>query len=135
MKSMYWRHDWAFSGDKPKVKVEWRLLRRVFAYFLPYWPSALVILALVAASVAGGLIGVLQSYFSNRISQSIMFDLRNQLFGRMLSQSVAFFTRTRTGDVMSRLSNDVNGVQSVVSDTIFSLINNLVIIASTVFLM
>src|SRR6266851_6428592 len=175
MKSMYWRHDWAFSGDKPKVKVEWRLLRRVFAYFLPYWPSALVvlacigvaaavglvpaivtrtlidyldprrhghvsfvlvlILALVAASVAGGLIGVLQSYFSNRISQSIMFDLRNQLFGRMLSQSVAFFTRTRTGDVMSRLSNDVNGVQSVVSDTIFSLVNNVVILASTVVLM
>src|SRR5229473_2829254 len=175
MKSMYWRHDWAFSGDKPKVKVEWRLLCRVFAYFLPYWPSAMVvlacigvaaavglvpaivtrtlidyldprrhghvsfvivlILALVAASVAGGLIGVLQSYFSNRISQSIMFDLRNQLFGRMLSQTVAFFTRTRTGDVMSRLSNDVNGVQSVVSDTIFSLINNLVVLGSTVALM
>jgi ATP-binding cassette subfamily B protein len=172
---MYWRHDWAFGGDKPKVKVEWRLLRRVFAYFLPYWPSALVvlaciavsaavglvpaivtrtlidyldprrhghvsfvivlILALVAASIAGGLIGVLQSYFSNRISQSIMFDLRNQLFGRMLQQSVAFFTRTRTGDVMSRLSNDVNGVQSVVSDTIFSLINNLVVLGSTIALM
>jgi ATP-binding cassette subfamily B protein len=64
-----------------------------------------------------------------------MFDLRNQLFGRMLSQSVAFFTRTRTGDVMSRLSNDVNGVQSVVSDTIFSLINNLVVLGSTVALM
>jgi ATP-binding cassette subfamily B protein len=94
-----------------------------------------LILALVAASIAGGLIGVLQSYFSNRISQSIMFDLRNQLFGRMLSQSVAFFTRTRTGDVMSRLSNDVNGVQSVVSDTIFSLINNLVVLGSTIALM
>jgi ATP-binding cassette subfamily B protein len=172
---MYWRHDWAFSGEKPQVQLEWRLLRRVFAYFLPYWAPALVvlaciavaavvglvpaivtrtlidyldprrhgqfsfvvvlILALVGASLAGGLIGVLQSYFSNRISQSIMFDLRNQLFGRMISQSVAFFTRTRTGDVMSRLSNDVNGVQSVVSDTIFSLINNLVVLGSTVALM
>src|SRR3989475_8359718 len=96
---------------------------------------ALLIGILVGSSVVGGLIGVLQSYFSNRISQSIMFDLRNQLFGRMLSQSVAFFTRTRTGDVMSRLSNDVNGVQSVVSDTIFSLINNLVVLGSTVALM
>src|SRR5436853_3347452 len=45
---------------------------------------------------------------------------------------MAFLTATRTGDVMSRLSNDVNGVQSVVSDTIFSLVNNLVILVSTV---
>lgn len=96
---------------------------------------ALLIGLLVGSSLLGGLIGVLQSYFSNRISQSIMFDLRNQLFGRVLKQSIAFFTATRTGDVMSRLSNDVNGVQSVVSDTIFSLVNNLVILASTVVLM
>jgi ATP-binding cassette subfamily B protein len=88
---------------------------------------AILIGILVGSAVVGGLIGVLQSYFSNRISQSIMFDLRNQLFDRVLKQSIAFFTATRTGDVMSRLSNDVNGVQSVVSDTIFSLVNNVVI--------
>jgi ATP-binding cassette subfamily B protein len=93
---------------------------------------ALLIGALVGSSLLVGLIGVVQSYFSNRISQSIMFDLRNQLFDKVLKQSIAFFTATRTGDVMSRLSNDVNGVQSVVSDTIFSLVNNLVILASTV---
>jgi ATP-binding cassette, subfamily B, bacterial len=96
---------------------------------------AILIGILVGASLVGGLIGVLQSYFSNRISQSIMFDLRNQLFDRVLKQSMAFFTGTRTGDVMSRLSNDVNGVQSVVSDTIFSLVNNVVILGSTVVLM
>src|SRR3989441_3259074 len=96
---------------------------------------ALLIGILVGSSVVGGLIGVLQSYFSNRISQSIMFDLRNQLFDRVLKQSIAFFTATRTGDVMSRLSNDVNGVQSVVSDTIFSLVNNIVVLGSTVALM
>src|SRR3977135_1640088 len=96
---------------------------------------ALLIALLVGSSLLGGLIGVLQSYFSNRISQSIMFDLRNQLFDRVLKQSIAFFTATRTGDVMSRLSNDVNGVQSVVSDTIFSLVNNVVILVSTVVLM
>ena len=90
---------------------------------------------LVGSSLLAGLIGVVQSYFSNRISQSIMFDLRNQLFDRVLKQSIAFFTATRTGDVMSRLSNDVNGVQSVVSDTIFSLVNNLVILISTLVLM
>jgi ATP-binding cassette, subfamily B, bacterial len=96
---------------------------------------AILIGILVGSSLLGGLIGVLQSYFSNRISQSIMFDLRNQLFDRVLKQSMAFFTGTRTGDVMSRLSNDVNGVQSVVSDTIFSLVNNVVILGSTVVLM
>src|SRR5438874_5273148 len=96
---------------------------------------ATLIGALVGSSLLAGLIGVLQSYVSNRISQSIMFDLRNQLFDRVLKQSIAFFTATRTGDVMSRLSNDVNGVQSVVSDTIFSLVNNVVILASTVVLM
>ena len=96
---------------------------------------AFLIGLLVGSSLLGGLIGVVQSYFSNRISQSIMFDLRNQLFDRVLKQSMAFFTATRTGDVMSRLSNDVNGVQSVVSDTIFSLVNNVVILASTVVLM
>jgi len=93
---------------------------------------AVLIGLLVGSSLLAGLIGVVQSYFSNRISQSIMFDLRNQLFDRVLKQSIAFFTSTRTGDVMSRLSNDVNGVQSVVSDTIFSLVNNLVILVSTV---
>ena len=96
---------------------------------------AMLIGLLVGSSLLGGLIGVVQSYFSNRISQSIMFDLRNQLFDRVLKQSIAFFTATRTGDVMSRLSNDVNGVQSVVSDTIFSLVNNVVILVSTVVLM
>ena len=96
---------------------------------------AVLIGALVGSSLLVGLIGVVQSYFSNRIAQSIMFDLRNQLFDRVLKQSIAFFTATRTGDVMSRLSNDVNGVQSVVSDTIFSLVNNIVILGSTVFLM
>ncbi|TMD40561.1 MAG: ABC transporter ATP-binding protein [Chloroflexi bacterium] len=96
---------------------------------------AFLIGALVGSSLLAGLIGVAQSYFSNRIAQSIMFDLRNQLFDRVLKQSIAFFTATRTGDVMSRLSNDVNGVQSVVSDTIFSLVNIVVILASTVFLM
>src|SRR2546428_11572965 len=85
---------------------------------------AILIGILVGSSLLGGLIGVLQSYFSNRISQSIMFDLRNQLFDRVLKQSIAFFTATRTGDVMSRLSNDVNGVQSGVSDTNLSLRND-----------
>jgi ATP-binding cassette, subfamily B, bacterial len=92
----------------------------------------LLIGALVVSAIAAGLVGVLQAWLSNRISQGIMYDLRNQLFGHMLRQSVGFFTRSRTGDVMSRLTNDVNGIQSVVSDTVFNLVQNVVFLATAI---
>jgi ATP-binding cassette subfamily B protein len=91
--------------------------------------------AAVVAVVLSGLVGVLQAFFSTLISQGIMFDLRNQLFERLLKQSVSFFTRSRTGDVMSRISNDVSGIQNVVSDTVFSLVQSLVIAVSTLAVM
>ena len=162
------RTDW---GEKQQVRLEWGLLKRVFAYFVPYWKFALVVLAcigvaaalglvpaqitkelvdglssqsinfrmililigaLILSAIAAGLVGVLQAWLSNRISQGIMYDLRNQLFGHMLRQSVGFFTRSRTGDVMSRLTNDVNGIQSVVSDTVFNLVQNVVFLATAI---
>ena len=86
----------------------------------------------VFAATAVGLISVLQSYLSNTISQGIMYDLRNQLFSRLLRQSISFYTRSRTGDVMSRISNDVSGVQNVVSDTVFSAVQNGAIVITTV---
>jgi ATP-binding cassette subfamily B protein len=88
--------------------------------------------ALVVSAIAAGLVGVLQSYLSTRISQGIMYDLRNQLFGHMLKQSIGFFTRSRTGDVMSRLTNDVNGIQTVVSDTVFNLVQNVVFLTTAI---
>ncbi|MBO0706471.1 MAG: ABC transporter ATP-binding protein, partial [Candidatus Dormibacteraeota bacterium] len=88
--------------------------------------------ALILSAITAGLVGVLQAWLSNRISQGIMYDLRNQLFGHMLRQSVGFFTRSRTGDVMSRLTNDVNGIQSVVSDTVFNLVQNVVFLATAI---
>jgi ATP-binding cassette, subfamily B, bacterial len=83
-------------------------------------------------TAADSLAGVLQSYLRALISQAIMYDLRRELFGRMLKQSVSFFTRSRTGDVMSRLSNDVGGIQDVVSGTVFDAISNLGMFVSTV---
>ena len=102
---------------------------------IPFTTLLLLVGAMIAASLASGLVSVLQSWLQARISQSIMFDLRNRLFQHLLRQSVAFFTRSRTGDVMSRLTNDVNGIQSVVSDTIFSLVQNVVVTVSTVVFM
>jgi ATP-binding cassette subfamily B protein len=83
-----------------------------------YANLAWLILLGVAASLIGGLVGVAESSFSATISQNIMHDLREQLFGRLVRQSVGFFTESRTGDVMSRIGNDVNAVEDVVADTI-----------------
>jgi len=96
---------------------------------------AWLILLGVAASLAGGLIGVAESWFSATISQHIMHDLREQLFGRLVRRSVGFFTKSRTGDVMSRIGNDVNAVEDVVADTILGMVWNLFVIPSTLVLM
>ena len=95
---------------------------------------ALILLG-VGAALAGGLVGVGESWCSATISQRIMFDLREQLFGRLLQQSVGFFTKSRTGDVMSRIGNDVNAVEDVVTDTILGLVYNLLVVPSTLALM
>jgi ATP-binding cassette subfamily B protein len=60
-----------------------------------------------------------------------MFDLRRQLFGRLLQQSVGFFTSSRTGDLLSRMNNDVGGIADVVSDSIFGVVSSLVVALST----
>jgi ATP-binding cassette, subfamily B, bacterial len=96
---------------------------------------AVVVVVGVLAGLGEGFLGVLRSYIQNVIAQGIMYDLRNQLFGRLVDQSIAFFTHVKTGDILSRLSSDVSGIQSVVSDTLFSLLTNLFLIGSTVVLM
>lgn len=70
-------------------------------------PIVLLVGAGVGASVLGGLVGVLQSYLSTSISQGIMFDLREQLFDRLMEQSVGFYIGHRSGDLLSRMNNDV----------------------------
>jgi len=92
--------------------------------------AMLVAVGLLAA-VVGGLFGVAQAYLETSISQKIMFDLRGQIFDRLLDQSVGFFTESRTGEVMSRINNDVRGVEDVVSGTIFGMIYNLIVLPAT----
>jgi ATP-binding cassette subfamily B protein len=70
-------------------------------------------------------------YLSIAVGQHIMRDLRNQLFGHLQGMSLRFFTATRTGEIQSRLANDVNNVQSVISDTAASLLNNVTVVIST----
>ena len=98
-------------------------------------PLALIVGAGVGAALLGGLIGMLQSYLSTSISEGIMYDLREQLFGRLLKQSVGFFISSRSGDLLSRMDNDVAGVEDVISDTVFGLVTSAIVLATTLALM
>jgi ATP-binding cassette subfamily B protein len=87
---------------------------------------------MIAIPIFSGLIGVGQSYLNNIIGQRVMQDLRNALYTHIQRLPLRFFTETRTGEIQSRLANDVGGVQSVVTDTASSVFSNLVITLSTV---
>jgi len=82
--------------------------------------SALTILSIIGSTAAALGFG----YLSTLIGQDIMRDLRNGLFKHLQGMSLRFFTGTRTGEIQSRLSNDVGGLQSVVSDTAANILNN-----------
>ena len=77
-------------------------------------------------------IGVWQSYLSNVVGQRVMNDLRLALYRHLQWMPLRFFTETRTGEIQSRISNDVGGVQSVVTDTASSLLANFATVATTV---
>jgi ATP-binding cassette, subfamily B, bacterial len=87
---------------------------------------------MVVIPIVSGLIGVGQTYLNNVIGQHVMQDLRNALYEHLQRLPLRFFTDTRTGEIQSRLSNDVGGIQSVVTDTASSVFANLVTVISTV---
>lgn len=85
--------------------------------------------------VITGLIGVGQTYLNNVIGQQVMRDFRNKLYEHLQSMSLRFFTSTRTGEIQSRLSNDVGGVQGVVTNTATSVVSNISTVLSTIIAM
>ena len=87
---------------------------------------------MIIIPIISGLIGVGQSYLNNIIGQRVMQDLRNALYAHLQRLPLRFFTETRTGEIQSRLANDVGGVQSVVTDTASSVFANLVVVISTI---
>jgi ATP-binding cassette, subfamily B, bacterial len=86
---------------------------------------------MVGITIVTGAIGVLQTYITNRVGQRVMEELRNSLYEHLQGMSLRFFTGTRTGEIQSRLTNDVGGIQSVVTDTATSLLSNIVTLLST----
>ena len=98
---------------------------------LLYLQTGLMILLPIITS----LIGVGQSFLSNVVGQRVMDDLRLALYSHLQWMPLRFFTETRTGEIQSRIGNDVNGVQSVVTDTAASLLSNFATVATTVIAM
>ena len=86
---------------------------------------------MIILPIVSGLIGVGQSYLNNVIGQHVMQDLRGALYSHLQAMPLRFFTETRTGEIQSRLANDVGGVQAVVTDTASSVTSNLAIAIST----
>ncbi len=87
---------------------------------------------MIAMPIISSIIGVGQSYLNNKVGQHVMRDLRHALYARLQSMPLRFFTETRTGEIQSRLSNDVGGVGSVVTDTAAGVTSNVAIVISTI---
>src|SRR6184192_4219846 len=86
---------------------------------------------MIAIAIVVGALGVFQTLFSNQVGQRVMHDLRAAVFRHLQRLSLAFFTRTRTGEVQSRIQNDIGGVQSVVTNTATSITSNVTTVAAT----
>ena len=95
----------------------------------------LLALGVVGIPILVGLIGVAQRYFSAGIGEGIIYDLRRSLYDHMQRMSLRFFTHTRTGEMMSRLNNDVIGAQRAVTGTLVSIIVNVIALVSTLSIM
>jgi len=87
--------------------------------------------AMVGLALTAGLIGVLQQTKTARVGQSIMFDLRNELYRHLQKMGLHFYTSTRSGEIVSRISNDVNAIQSVATGTIVAIANNMAGLTAT----
>ena len=89
----------------------------------------------LVATILGTALALGYGYLSILVGQRIMRDLRNQLYDHLQGMSLRFFTGTRTGEIQSRLANDVGGIQSVVSDTAANVLSNLTTVLSTLIAM
>src|SRR3712207_1646181 len=111
------------------------LLREVLDQAIPERDTTLLTLlvgGMIAIAVATGVLGVAQTWLSNLVGQRVMHDLRAAVYRHLQRLSLAFFTRTRTGEVQSRIANDIGGVQNVVTSTATSIVSNVTTVVATV---
>src|SRR6202035_1337342 len=103
------------------------LLREVIDKAIPEHNTRLLsflVGGMIALSILGGVIGVAQTWISNQVGQRVMHDLRAAVYAHLQRMSLAFFTHTRTGEVQSRIANDIGGIDSVVTSTATSIVQN-----------
>ncbi|MGX6603410.1 ABC transporter ATP-binding protein [Micromonosporaceae bacterium Da 78-11] len=111
------------------------LLREVIDVALPHTDLRLLVrlvLGMIAVAAVTSALGVVQTWISTTVGQRVMHRLRTDVFTHLQRQSIAFFTRTRTGEVQSRITNDIGGMQSVVTSTATSIAANLTTVVATV---
>ncbi|MEV0229611.1 ABC transporter ATP-binding protein [Nonomuraea sp. NPDC050786] len=111
------------------------LLREVLDVAIPARDAGLLTLlalGMIAVAVTTNVFDVLQTLISTTVGQRVMHDLRLAVYGHLQRMSLAFFTRTRTGEVQSRIANDIGGMQSVVTTTAASLVSNFTTVIATV---
>ncbi|HWL91515.1 MAG TPA: ABC transporter ATP-binding protein [Actinomycetota bacterium] len=89
------------------------------------------VILMILIPIVTGIIGIGQTYLANLVGLRVMQDFRNALYEHLQFMPLRFFTTTRTGEIQSRLANDVGGVQTVVTDTASSILSNVVVIVST----
>ena len=114
------------------------LLRDILDTAIPDQNMALLSLlagGMIAISLATGAIGVVQSYLSTQVGQSVMHDLRTAVYRHLQRLSLAFFTKTRTGEVQSRIANDIGGVDNVLTSTATSVMSTVTTVIATVIAM
>ncbi len=112
------------------------LLRAILDVAIPQGRTgllSLLALGMIATAVLTSVFGVAQTLISTTVGQRVMHDLRTAVYGRLQRMSLSFFTRTRTGEVQSRIANDIGGMQATVTSTATSIVSNLTsVIASVV---
>ena len=110
------------------------LLREVIDVALPRQDVRLLlclVLGMVAVAALTSVLGVVQTWISTSVGQRVMHRLRTDVFSHLQRQSLGFFTRTRTGEVQSRITNDIGGMQEVVTSTASSIASNLTTAVAT----
>jgi ATP-binding cassette subfamily B protein len=91
-----------------------------------------LVAGMVAIPIISGAVMVYQTLLSNQVGQAVMHDLRTSVYRHLQRLSLAFFTRTRTGEVQSRIANDIGGIDNVVTSTATSVLSNVTTVIATV---
>ncbi len=91
-----------------------------------------LVAGMIALAVINGVIGVAQTWISNEVGQRVMHDLRAAVFAHLQRMSLAFFTRTRSGEVQARIAYDIGGIDSVVTSTATSTVSTVATVAATI---